>query len=61
MSTSEIDSQTFLTLLNITVEKHECKIKNIDFENYIIDIKGSTENQKNCALEIAEIFDKYLI
>ena len=51
------NSSQFLTLIINTIEKHGCKLGDIDIENHIISLEGPAENKEDCAIALAEILD----
>lgn len=52
-----MDNTAFLNLLVATVEKHGCRIVELDIENHIINLDGPDENVQACAQAIAEFAD----
>jgi hypothetical protein len=44
-----------LTLVKNIVEKHGCKLVEVDLENYVINIDGPEDAQFKCALAIEEV------
>ena len=44
-----------LTLVSHIVERHGCKIVEIDLDNHILNIDGPEDKQVECALEIEKI------
>jgi hypothetical protein len=48
---------TILTIIVNTVEKHGCKLADVDLENHIINIEGPEKNQEACAKALAEILE----
>jgi hypothetical protein len=46
-----------LTIIANTVEKHGCKLAEVDLENHIINLEGSEKNKEACAKALAEILD----
>ena len=51
---NSIDSP-FFTMLKETVEKHGCKIVDIDFENHNINLDGPDEAVEACSMAIANM------
>lgn len=53
------DNQTsqLLTIIVNTVEKHGCKLADVDLENHIINLEGPEKNKEACAKALAEILD----
>lgn len=49
-----MDETIFLNLLTATVEKHGCRILDLDLENHIINLDGPDEKVHACAEAIAE-------
>jgi len=52
-----MDHTVFLNLLAATVEKHGCRIVDLDIENHIINLDGPAENVQACAEAIAEFVE----
>lgn len=50
-----MDEGLFLTMLKQTVERHGCKIVDIDIENKMINLDGPEESVDSCARAIAEL------
>ncbi len=50
------NSQLLNVIVN-TVEKHGCKLADIDLDKHIINLEGPEENQEACARALAEILD----
>lgn len=46
-----------LTIIVNTIEKHGCKLADIDLDNHIINLEGPETNQAACAKALAEILD----
>ena len=46
-----------LTIIINTVEKHGCKLADVDLENHIINLEGPEKNKEACAKALAEILD----
>ena len=44
-----------LTIVKNVVEKHGCKLVEVDFENQIINVEGTEEAKGRCARALAEI------
>jgi acetolactate synthase small subunit len=51
------EESQLLSIIFNTVEKHGCKLADIDMENHIINLEGSEENKEACAKALAEILD----
>lgn len=51
------ESSQMLTIVINTVEKHGCKLTDVDFDNHIINLEGPDENMEACAKALAEILD----
>jgi len=50
-----MDQTTFLNVLMATVEKHGCRIVDLDIENHIINLDGPDDQVNACAQAIAEL------
>jgi spore germination protein YaaH len=48
------DSTAQLNFIVKLVEQHGCRLVNIDFENYRIDLDGPEDKKAACALALAE-------
>ena len=46
-----------LTIIANTVEKHGCKLAEVDLDNHIINLEGPEKNKEDCAKALAEILD----
>lgn len=46
-----------LTQINIIAGNHNCKVMDIDFDNNIINILGSPENELDCACKIGDYIE----
>ncbi len=46
-----------LTIIVNTVEKHGCKLADVDLDKHIIKLEGPEKNKKACAKALAEILD----
>lgn len=44
-----------ITIVKNLVEQHGCRLIDIDFENHILNIEGSEEDQARCALALEEV------
>lgn len=49
------DSVAQLNLINRVVEQHGCRLVDVDFETYRIDLDGPEDKRAVCALALAEI------
>ena len=52
-----MDETLFLNLLKATVEKHGCRIVDLDLENHIINLDGPEDKVHACAEAIAAFMD----
>jgi hypothetical protein len=52
---TELDDAQLLTVVQNLVEKHGCKLANIDFENASINIEGPDDAKANCARALIEV------
>jgi len=52
--------QMFLTMVSLIADKYKMEI-DIDANNHTVNITGNKENEVMCALEIADVFDKYAV
>ncbi len=50
-----------LTIANTIASKYKCVVEEIDFENRVINIVGSDQNQVECAKELGTILHEYLL
>jgi hypothetical protein len=44
-----------LTIVKNVVEQNGCRLVDIDFDNRILNIEGSEEDQARCALALEEV------
>lgn len=44
-----------ITIVKNVVEQHGCRLVEIDFENHILNIEGSEEDQARCARALEEV------
>ena len=51
----EMTEAQLLTIVKNVVEKHGCKLVEVDFENQIINVEGTEEAKGRCARALAEI------
>ena len=56
-SENQMSEDYFFTLVSNVVEKHGCKIKDVDFENQVLHLDGPDEAVSDCAKALAEFFD----
>ncbi len=52
---AELDSAQMVTIVTQIVEKHGCRLVDIDLENKILNIEGSEEAKTQCALALQEV------
>ena len=52
-----IDDTLMLNMVKSVVEKHGCKLIDVDFENHVLNIEGSEDAKYECALAIQKLFD----
>ena len=54
-----MDNETAMltTLVINAVGKHGCSLKNIDFENHVLELEGPEDKKEACAMALAKIFD----
>ena len=52
---TELNDAQMLTVVQNLVEKHGCKLINIDFEKAIIDIEGPDDAKVDCARALADV------
>ena len=50
-----MDDTVFLNLITATVEKHGCRIVDVDIANHVINLDGLDENVQACAQALAEM------
>ena len=51
----------FLTAVRLITDQFGCKIIEIDFNKHVIDIDCPDDVETDCAMKLAEVFDKYLV
>ena len=52
---ADMDETIFLNMIKTTVEKHGCKIVEVDLENHVLNLDGPDESVADCARAIAEL------
>lgn len=52
---AELKEDQLLTIVTQVVERHGCRIVEIDLERHILNIEGPEESQLNCAQALEEI------
>jgi len=50
-----MDDTLFFNLVKLTAERHGCTLKDVDFEQRIIDLDGPEDAKALCARAIADI------
>ena len=55
--TSELNDAHLLTIVKNTVERHGCKLVEIDLENRILHLEGSETAKIRCAQALAKVLD----
>jgi hypothetical protein len=50
------EDTNMLNMVKMIVERHGCKLVDVDFEKHLINIEGPEENQANCARALSEYF-----
>lgn len=53
----DMDDAQMITIVKNVVEQHGCKLVDIDFENYTLNIDGPEEAQAACAKALADVLD----
>ena len=53
----EMSEAQLLTLITNIVDKHGCKIIEIDLENRVIDLDGPEDAKVSCAIELADLLE----
>jgi hypothetical protein len=53
----DTDSSQLLTIIVNTIEKHGCKLADVDLDNHIINLEGPEKNKEACAKALAKILD----
>ena len=53
--TEEMNEAQILTIITNIVEKHGCRIKEVDVENRLIDLEGPEEAKVACAMALADL------
>ena len=51
----DMNDPQILTLVTNVVEKHGCKLIDVDLENRIIDLEGPDDAKVNCAIALEEV------
>lgn len=51
----DAESTAQLNLIMKVVEKHGCRLVDVDFETYKIDLDGPEDKKAVCALELAKV------
>jgi len=51
----EMSEAQLLTMITNIVEKHGCKIIEIDLENHLINLEGPEDAKVSCAIELADL------
>ena len=51
----DMNDTQILTLVTNVVEKHGCKLIDVDLENRIIDLEGPDDAKVNCAIALEEV------
>lgn len=54
---TQMEADKLLTIITHTVEKHGCRIVDIDLENHLINIEGPEQAQEQCAIALGEILN----
>jgi predicted HAD superfamily phosphohydrolase YqeG len=54
---TDTKNSQLLTIIVNTVEKHGCKLVDVDLDNKIINLEGTEKNKEACAKALAEILD----
>ena len=49
---------SLLTMITQVVERHGCKLVDVDFENMVINVEGSEEDKVACALALQDVLDR---
>jgi hypothetical protein len=57
MNNNTLDETTFFTMLKQTVEKHGCKIVDVDFEKKLINLDGPDDAVASCAIAIEDLLN----
>jgi hypothetical protein len=52
-----MDDTVFINMVKTTVEKHGCKIIDVDLENHVLNLDGPDESVAACAQAIAKLVD----
>lgn len=54
-----MDNETanLTTVVINAVEKHGCRLKNIDLENHVLELEGPEDKKAACAMALAKILD----
>ena len=52
-----MDDTLFMNMIKTAVEKHGCRIIDVDFENHVLNLDGPDESVAACSRAIAELID----
>ncbi len=56
MENGQMSEAQFLNLVSLIAAKHNCKIKEIDFNLRVINLEGPGDAELACALELEDVF-----
>jgi hypothetical protein len=54
-SVNTLRDDQLLTIVKNVVEQNGCRLVDIDFDNHVLNIEGSEEDQARCALALEEV------
>jgi hypothetical protein len=52
-----MDDSMFLNLVKNTVERHGCRLVDVDFDDRVVNLDGPDEAMENCAIALAALLD----
>ena len=55
--TADLNEAQLLTIVKNTVEQHGCQLVEIDLENKILHLEGSSTAKVKCAQALAKVLD----
>ena len=54
---TQLTREQTIQLISTIVAKHGCTIRELDVDNYVLDIDGPAEARENCARELELFLD----
>ncbi len=52
-----MDDSVFLNLVKNTVERHGCRLVDVDFDQHVVNLDGPDDAMETCAIALAEIME----